>query len=80
MLKDKFHVDKIGYFGSYASGKQTAQSDLDLLVELSSPVGWDYFMLEEYLEQVLGIRIDMVTPNALKDRIRESILKQVHYV
>ena len=80
MLADKFHVSKIGYFGSYATGEQTDKSDLDLVVEISQPVGWDFFTLEQFLEQTLGIRIDLVTSGALKERIKESILKQVHYI
>jgi predicted nucleotidyltransferase len=80
MLADKYHVSSIGYFGSYASGQQTDASDLDVLVEFSQPVGWEFFTLENFLEQTLGIRVDLVTPNALKSRIKESILNQVHYI
>ena len=80
VLANKFHVSKIGYFGSFATGKQTDKSDLDLLVEFSQPVGWEFFSLEKFLEQSLGIPVDLVTVNALKTRIKESILNQVHYV
>jgi uncharacterized protein len=80
VLADKYHVSSIGYFGSYAKGQQTDMSDLDLLVEFSQPVGWEFFTLENFLEQTLGMRVDLVTPNALKSRIKESILNQIHYV
>lgn len=80
LLTDKYHVSSIGYFGSYANGEQTDASDLDLLVEFSQPIGWEFFTLENFLEQTLGIKVDLVTPNALKNRIKESILNQVHYV
>jgi hypothetical protein len=80
VLADKYHISSIGYFGSYAKGQQTEASDLDLLVEFSQPIGWEFFTLENFLEQTLGVRIDLVTPNALKNRIKESILNQVHYV
>ena len=79
-LADKFHVSRIGYFGSYAHGRQTDNSDLDLLVEFSQPVGWNFFTLERFLEKTFGLSIDLVTQNALKNRIKESILSQVHYV
>lgn len=49
VLIDKFHVSKIGYFGSYANGQQTNNSDVDLLVEFSQPVGWEFFTLEKFL-------------------------------
>jgi predicted nucleotidyltransferase len=80
VLAEKFHVSEIGYFGSYANGGQTANSDLDLVVEFSQPVGWSFFTLESFLEQALGLRIDLVTKSALKTRIKESILNQVKYI
>lgn len=79
-LADKFHVSRIGYFGSFASNSQTEKSDLDLLVEFSKPIGWGFFRLESFLEQSFGIPIDLVTPNALKERIKDSILMQVKFV
>jgi predicted nucleotidyltransferase len=80
VLAEKFHVSKIGYFGSYANGDQNSNSDLDLVVEFSQPVGWSFFTLESFLEQALGLRIDLVTKSALKTRIKESILSQVKYI
>ncbi|MFA6261959.1 MAG: nucleotidyltransferase family protein [Bacteroidia bacterium] len=79
-LTDKFHVSRIGYFGSFASGQQHEDSDLDLLVEFSKPIGWEFFTLEQFLEQALGIPIDLVTKNALKEHIKQSILNQVQYI
>lgn len=80
ILTNKFHVSTIGYFGSYSSGKQSEHSDLDILVEFSQPVGWEFFTLERFLEQTMGLRIDLVTRNSLKEQIKESILKQVQYI
>ena len=80
VLRDQFHVSKIGYFGSFVNGHQTNNSDLDLLVEFSQPVGWGFFTLERFLEQALGLPIDLVTKNALKERIKEPILNQVVYI
>jgi len=80
ILAEKFHVSEIGYFGSYANGQQNDNSDLDLVVEFSQPVGWSFFTLESFLEQALGLRIDLVTKGSLKLRIKESILNQVKYI
>jgi hypothetical protein len=80
VLLDKFHVSKIGYFGSYAAGGQTDKSDLDLLVEFSQPIGWEFFTLEKFLEQEFGLSIDLVTKDALKERIKRPILDQVKYI
>lgn len=80
VLLSKFHVSKIGYFGSYATDRQTDKSDLDLLVEFSEPVGWEFFTLEKFLENEFGMSIDLVTKDALKERTQSSILGQVKYV
>lgn len=79
-LTNKFHVRNIGYFGSYSQEQQTEYSDLDILVEFTEPIGWDFFTLEKYLEQTLGVKVDLVTTNALKERIKERILNQVRYI
>jgi hypothetical protein len=80
VLAEKFHVSKIGYFGSYLKGQQTDASDLDLVVEFSQPVGWTFFTLEEFLEKSLGLTVDLITRNGLKARIKQSILTQVKYI
>jgi uncharacterized protein len=80
ILVSQFHVSNIGYFGSFATDKFTEYSDLDLLVEFSEPVGWEFFKLEQYLEQYFGISIDLVTPNAIKQTMKDSILSQVKYI
>lgn len=80
LLSDKFHVRKIGYFGSYAIGEQTEVSDLDLLVEFSQPIGWEFFTLEKFLEKEFGLAIDLVTMDALKERIKKPVLTHVKYV
>ena len=79
LYKD-FAVTHIGLFGSFSEGFNTAESDIDLLVELEKPIGWKFFTLELYLQNIFGRKIDLVTKNALKEQIRETILKQVNFV
>jgi len=79
VLKDKFHVKKIGLFGSYARGEQTDESDIDILVEFSKPVGFEFIELKFFLEDLLDKKVDLVTPNALKLQIKERIMKEVIY-
>ncbi len=80
ILTKKYFVDKIGYFGSFATGKVTDDSDIDILITLKKPIGWEFFDMEEYLEKELGRKIDLVTENALKMQLKQIILKQVIYV
>ncbi len=56
------------------------ESDIDLLVELYKPIGWNFFSLEIYLEQVFGRKIDLVTKSALRDRMKEEVLSKVNFV
>lgn len=79
VLQKRFHVEKIGIFGSYARGNQTEDSDIDILVTFSSPIGWEFVDLKEYLEEILGKPIDLVTIPALKPRMKDTILQEVVY-
>jgi predicted nucleotidyltransferase len=79
-LMDKFNVSNLGYFGSFTTGKFTSSSDVDILVEFSKPIGLKFFSLEEYLENVFKRKVDLVTKNALREPLRDSILQQVIYV
>jgi uncharacterized protein len=79
-LKEKFHVETIGVFGSYTRGEQNKKSDVDILVEFSedAEVGFFKFLdLEDFLSQKLGVKVDLVTKRALKPYIGEHILREV---
>ena len=79
-LKEKFNVKSIGLFGSYIRDEQTKTSDIDLLVEFDSPVGFFKFIeLEDYLSDKLGVKIDLVTPDALKPIIKPHIIGEAVY-
>ena len=80
ILYRDYAVKKIGLFGSFSDDSYTDESDIDLLVEFEKPIGWKYFSLEIYLEDVFGRKIDLVTKNALKEQIKDRILNQVTYV
>lgn len=80
ILHKDFSVKKIGLFGSYSDDSYTEESDIDLLVEFEKPVGWKFFTLEIFLEDIFGRKIDLVTQNALREQIKERILNQVKYV
>ncbi|MCZ7356213.1 MAG: nucleotidyltransferase family protein [Candidatus Methanoperedens sp.] len=59
-LKERFGVNEIGIFGSIVRGEQKEISDVDILVEFEKPIGWDVVDLAEYLEAILGIKVDLV--------------------
>jgi predicted nucleotidyltransferase len=80
ILHRDYSVKQIGLFGSFSDDSNTEESDIDLLVEFEKPIGWKYFSLEIYLENIFGRKIDLVTKNALKEQIRDRILNEVKYV
>jgi len=80
LLVERFHISKIGYFGSFVRNEQTEGSDVDILVDFSQPIGWDYFDLQDLLEQELKRKVDLVTINGLRVQLKDMILGQVKYV
>jgi uncharacterized protein len=79
-LMAKFHIKNIGLFGSIVRGDATAKSDVDILVEFEKPIGLDFVLLADELEEILGIKVDLVTPNAIKPRMLEYIRQDLVYV
>ncbi len=72
-----FGVHSLAIFGSVARGEAGPNSDIDILVEFAVPVGlFEFVRLKAYLESLLGRRVDLVTPDALKPPLREQILKE----
>jgi len=80
ILSKEYSVKQIGLFGSFSDNSFTDESDIDILVEFEKPIGWKYFTLEIYLENIFGRKIDLVTKNALKEQIKDNILSQVKFV
>jgi len=79
-LKEKFFVKKIGVFGSFSRGEETPESDIDILIELFEPLGWEFFDLKEFLEEILSNKVDLVTENGIRPQMRDKILNEVIYV
>jgi predicted nucleotidyltransferase len=55
-------------------------SDLDILVDFSGRIGWKFFDLKLYLEQKLSLKVALVTKEALKKRLRASIIAQTEFI
>ena len=80
-LKERFKVAEIGVFGSYVRKEQTKKSDIDVLVAFSeTPDLFTFVELENYIADVLGVKVDLVMKDGLKPRLREKILAEAVYV
>lgn len=70
-----FGVARLSLFGSFARDEGRDDSDVDLLVEFNRPVGlFEFVRLQRQLAEIVGHRVDLVTPAALKPQLRERIL------
>jgi predicted nucleotidyltransferase len=81
-LRSEYGVERLALFGSVVSGEFRPESDVDILVEFSVPVGFRFNRLADELEKLLGRRVDLMTPAGLRslrvqeiaDSIRENLL------
>jgi predicted nucleotidyltransferase len=83
-LHEQFGVKQLALFGSFAAGTAKKNSDVDLVVEFDRPMGLKFVRLSEYLEKLLGRKVDMLTPEGLKGirakTAADSIRKGLKYV
>jgi predicted nucleotidyltransferase len=82
IIKERFKVKNIGIFGSFVRGEQTLKSDIDILVEFDKEgkTFRNYMELKYFLEDLLGLEVDLVMIGAIKDELKDTILKEVQYV
>jgi hypothetical protein len=79
-LYSRYGLSNIAVFGSYARNQQTADSDIDILVEFNKPIGIEFVDLAQELEQILSIKVDLVSKRGLKERHYKAIEKDLYYV
>lgn len=82
-LRQKYSVKEIGIFGSYIRDEQRETSDVDILIEFSEEARitlLDFIHIENYLTDLLGVKVDLGEKSTLKPRIGKNILKEVSYL
>jgi hypothetical protein len=81
LLRDRYKINTIGVFGSYARGDTHRESDVDVLVEFSEPISLIQLVsLENYLTGIVGIKVDVVPKEDIRMELKETILKEAVYV
>lgn len=77
----RYGVKRYGLFGSFAREEQHSQSDVDLMVEFDpQKKTFDNFMeLSFFLENLLGRKVEVVTPESLSPFIGPHIMREVEY-
>ena len=70
-------ASNVAVFGSVARGEAQAASDVDLLVDLDSRRSLlDHIGLQQELEDLLGVRVDVVTRRGLHPMLRDNVLAE----
>ena len=77
-LAERYSVEKLEVFGSYVRSEQKKDSDLDILVTFKEdPSLLTFIAIENYLSDLLGVKVDLVMKDSLKPKIGQRILQNV---
>ncbi len=76
----KYHLTRIGIFGSFTRDDFKENSDIDILIEYEEPIGIEFIDLAEELERILNRKVDLVSRNGVKSKYFEEIRKDLIYV
>lgn len=82
-IVQKYKPKEIGVFGSFVRGEQKKGSDVDILVEFDEndlPDLLDFIAMEEYIRKLLKKKVDLVRKEALRQELKDRILKEVVYI
>mgnify|MGYP005725331953 CR=1 FL=1 len=79
-LFKNYPIKSLAVFGSFARDEQDADSDLDLLVEFSDNIGIRFIDLADELEELMRMKVDLVSRNGIKDKYFEVVEPELVYV
>ena len=82
-LREQFHIEKIGIFGSFARNEQNPDSDIDILIEMENNVSNVYDLkwnLREFLKNQFQRDVDICNSKHIKPYAKDYILKNAIYV
>lgn len=77
VIAKEFKAEIVGIFGSYVRGEQRDDSDLDVLVKFHKGATlFELVGLAIFLEEKLGIKVDVVPYDTVREEIKEQIFKE----
>ncbi len=77
-IRDRYKAEIKGIFGSYARGDFHADSDLDLLVDFDEGANlFDLVGLQQFLEEKLECKVDLVSRRSFREELRAAILDEM---
>ncbi len=78
-LQRKYPVGKIAVFGSYARGDANEMSDVDIAVEITGPMGLNFVAMADEIEDLLGVKTDVVPLRSIKPQYLQFVEKDIIY-
>ena len=78
-LQRKYPIGNLGVFGSYARGEANEKSDIDIAVEITGPMGLDFVTMADEIEELFGIKTDVVPLRAIKPKYLGYVQKEIVY-
>jgi predicted nucleotidyltransferase len=79
-LSEKYHVNSIGLFGSIVRADFKPESDIDIMVDFSQPIGIEFIDLADDLEKLLGRKVDLVSKAGIRPQYYRAIEPETLYV
>lgn len=79
-LSAKYHVNTLGLFGSVVGNDFTPESDIDIVVDFSKPIGVEFIDLANDLERLLKRKVDLVSKDGIKPKYFREIQPEIVYV
>ena len=78
-LQKKYPIGRLAVFGSYARGEATEQSDIDIAVEITGPMGLNFVAMANEIETLLGKKTDVVPLRSIKPQYQQFVQKDLVY-
>ena len=79
-LQRKYPVARVGVFGSYARNEASEKSDIDIVVDIMEPMGLNFVSMADEIEELFGVKTDVVPLRSIKPEYLPSVQTDVIYV
>ncbi len=79
-LMGRYPIRSLALFGSVVRDDFTDDSDVDILVDFSQPIGIEFVDLADYIEEKLDKKVDLVSRNGIKEKYFKAIESELVYV
>ena len=77
---NRYHVRTIGLFGSIVRNDFSSQSDIDIIVDFTRPVGVEFIDLGDFIENKIKRKVDLVSKNGIREKYYKAIEREIVYV